>query len=143
MHPAFRVALRVLGFVWALPMTLLGLVAGLALMPFGARPHRHGPALVFHKVPIGPGGALTLGHVIFDTGETLDRECLTYECAARGGFDEHVRLDAHEIAHVYQYDVLGVFFLPVYFALGGVSHRNPLERAADRYAATGEGWWPW
>ena len=27
--------------------------------------------------------------------------------------------------------------------LGGVSVRNPLERAADRYAHTGKGWWPW
>jgi hypothetical protein len=138
-----RLLLQILGFAWALPVTLVGFLAGLVLVPFGARIRRDGPALVFHHVPVGPGGAITLGHVILDTGDTLERDCITYECAARGGSEERVRLSLHERAHVYQYGVLGVFFPPVYFALGGVSHRNPLERAADRYAATGEGWWPW
>ena len=113
MSPASRFLLNTLGVVWALPMTLLGLLAGLALMPFGARARRDGPALVFHHVPLGPGGALTLGNVILDTGGTLDRECLTYACSARGGTDERVRMAEHEHAHVYQDGVLGVFFLPV------------------------------
>ena len=143
MHPAARTALQVLAFVWALPMTLVGLLAGGVLVPFGARARIEGPALVFHKVPVGLGGALTLGNVILDTGDSLDRDCFTYECLASGARDQRVRMAVHERAHVYQYGVLGVFFLPVYFALGGVSHRNPLERAADRYAATGAGWWPW
>ena len=26
---------------------------------------------------------------------------------------------------------------------GGVVASNPFERAADRYARTGRGWWPW
>ena len=128
--------------IWALPMTLPGLIAGLASMPFGARPRRHGIALVFHHFPIGPGGALTLGNVILDTDADLDRECLTYHCAAHGGNDR-VRMADHERAHVYQYLVLGIFFLPLYFASGGISWRNRFEQAADRYAATGEGWWPW
>ena len=34
-------------------------------------------------------------------------------------------------------------FLPLYFACGGISWRNRFEQAADRYAATGEGGWPW
>jgi hypothetical protein len=38
--------------------------------------------------------------------------------------------------------VLGPFFLPAYLVLGGISARNPFERAADRYALTGSGWWP-
>ena len=143
MSNATRLLLLTLGAVWALPVTLLGLVAGLVLLPFGARVGRDGPALVFRHVPVGPGGAMTLGNVILATGDDLERECLTYECAARGGNDERVRMSVHERAHVYQYGVLGVFFLPRYFALGGVSHRNPFERAADRYALTGAGWWPW
>ena len=28
-------------------------------------------------------------------------------------------------------------------AAGGISVRNRFERAADRYAMTGKGWWPW
>ena len=142
MHPLTRHILTVLGMIWALPMTLLGLIAGLAALPFGARLRRHGIALVFHHFPLGPGGALTLGNVILDTDGNLDRECLTYHCAAHGGSDR-VNMADHERAHVYQYLVLGVFFLPLYFASGGISWRNRFEQAADRYAATGEGWWPW
>ena len=43
---------------------------------------------------------------------------------------------------VYKRQVLGPLFLPVYLLCGGVSVRNPFERAADRYAMTGRGWWP-
>ena len=49
----------------------------------------------------------------------------------------------HERAHVYQAMALGVFFLPLYFLYGGISARNRFEQAADRYAETGRGWWPW
>jgi hypothetical protein len=38
---------------------------------------------------------------------------------------------------------LGLLFLPLYLVCGGISVRNPFERAADRYAQTGRGWWPW
>ena len=44
---------------------------------------------------------------------------------------------------VLQYMVLGPLFLPLYLACGGVSVRNRFEQAADRYAHTGAGWWPW
>jgi hypothetical protein len=40
-------------------------------------------------------------------------------------------------AHVFQYMVLGPLFLPTYLLCGGISVRNPFERAADRYAADG------
>ena len=53
------------------------------------------------------------------------------------------RIGDHERAHVYQYLALGILFLPLYFACGGVSHRNRFEQAADRYVMTGRGWWPW
>ena len=142
MSRPLRFVLLILGFVWALPVTLLGALAGLALMPFGARPRFEDLSLVFHQIPVGPGGALTLGNVILHTGETLERDALTYHSAAHGG-DERVSLAAHERAHVYQYLALGVFFLPLYFACGGISHANRFEQAADRYAATGAGWWPW
>ena len=49
----------------------------------------------------------------------------------------------HERAHVYQYMALCPLFLPLYFLCGGISVRNRFERAADRYAQTGRGWWPW
>lgn len=136
--------LRVLGILWTLPNTLIGLIGGGAGLVFGARVEfsRRDFALVFHHWPWGPGGAITFGNTILHTGDTLDSECLTYE--HRAGRCEHprIKMGDHERAHVYQYMVLGPLFLPLYLVCGGVSVRNPFERAADRYAMTGRGWWP-
>jgi len=140
-------AMRALGFAlglaWASPVSLAGLLAGLAGLPFGARMRVSDAALVFNGYPWGPGGALTLGNVILHTGQSLDESSLSYACVARGSRDQAMRLGDHERAHVLQYLVLGPLFLPVYFACGGISHRNRFEQAADRYALTGAGWWPW
>lgn len=133
---------QMLGIAWAVPLTLAGLIVGLAALPFGARAKWSDAALVFHRVPFGPGGALTLGNVILHTGESLDETTLTYACAAHGGND-CVRLGDHERGHVYQAMLLGPFFLPLYFLCGGISANNRFEQAADRYAQTGKDWWPW
>lgn len=133
------------GALWAMPNTLLGLLAGLAALPFGAqlrwRPREL--ALVFQHYPWGPGGALTLGNVILHTGERLDVPCATYAHRAGLGEETPISLAAHERAHVLQAMALGPLFLPLYLACGGVSVRNRFERAADRYARSGRGWWPW
>ena len=145
MNPALRRALVVLGLMWALPNTLLGLIAGGVGLAFGAHVHwrPRDLAIVFHNWPWGPGGALTLGNVILHTGDTLDSTCVTY--AHRAGHCEEapIMLADHERAHVYQYMALGLLFLPLYLVCGGISVRNRFERAADRYAQTGRGWWPW
>ena len=130
------------GVLWASPMTLAGLAAGGVAMLGGARACLSDGAVVFHGVPFGPGGALTLGNVILHTGESMDEVARTYACRLHGG-DDCVRLGDHERAHVFQYLVLGPLFLPVYFACGGISAHNRFEQAADRYAMTGRGWWPW
>ena len=136
--------LQALGVVWTLPNTALGLVAGALSLAAGAHAHvsTRDFAIVFHKVPWGPGGALTLGNVILHTGDTLDVPCTTYEHRAGRCRHPQVRLGDHERAHVFQYMLLGPLFLPVYLLCGGVSVRNPFERAADRYAMTGKDWWP-
>ena len=143
MHPALSRSLFVLGIVWASPLTLLGLVAGVAGLPFGARVRVSDLALAVLDYPWGPGAALTLGNVIIATGPSLDEQCTTYACRARGETHERVRLGDHERAHVYQALALGPLFLPAYFACGGISHRNRFEQSADRYALTGRGWGPW
>ena len=106
-RPALH-ALQLLGAVWTLPNTLLGLLAGLAGCVAGARPRwqRRELALVFERWPWGPGGAMTLGNVILLNGHSLDTACHTY--AHRAGHCEHpaVRLGDHERAHVYQYLLL-------------------------------------
>ena len=136
--------LRVLGILWTLPNTLIGLIGGSVGLLFGASVQfsRRDFALVFHRWPWGPGGAITFGNIILHTGDTLDSECLTYEHRAGRCDHPRIKIGDHERAHVYQYMVLGPLFLPLYLVCGGVSVRNPFERAADRYAMTGRGWWP-
>lgn len=136
--------LRILGGIWTSPNTLIGLVGGALGALAGARPYWSSKesALVFRRWPWGPGGAITFGMVILHTGDDLDGLCLTYEHRAGRCVQPRVRLGDHERAHVFQYLVLGPFFLPVYLLCGGVSVRNPFERAADYYAMHGRDWWP-
>ena len=139
------VALVPLGMLWTLPNTLLGLLLGVAGWPFGARMRwqRRELALVVRDWPWGKGGAITLGNVIVHVGAQLDTPCQTYAQRARRGVGPCISLAAHERAHVYQYLLFGPLFLPLYLLCGGVSADNRFERAADRYAQTGNGWWPW
>lgn len=136
--------LLVLGMLWTLPNSLLGLLLGVSGLVFGARMRwqQRELAVVVCCWPWGRGGALTLGNVIVHTGERLDVPCLTYAHRAGRGIEPPVSLADHERAHVYQYMLLGPLFLPVYLLCGGISVRNPFERAADRYARSGRGWWP-
>ncbi|HEU4858133.1 MAG TPA: hypothetical protein VFS86_12640 [Rhodanobacteraceae bacterium] len=132
-----------LGWLWTAPNSLLGLVAGLIAVPFGARPYRRGPVLVFRLMPRFTG-ALTLGCVVLHAGRSLDILVPTYTARLRpAARAAQVRLADHEHAHVLQYLVLGPLFLPLYFLCGGVSPRNRFERAADHFALMGRGWWPW
>jgi len=134
------------GASWTLPNSLLGLLAGLACMPWGARPQwRRGEwALAFRRMPHrGSGGALTLGNVILYSCDELDTPCFTYAHRAGHRSEPRISLADHERAHVYQYMVLGPLFLPLYALCGGISVRNRFERAADRYAQHHAGWWPW
>ncbi len=141
---ALRV-LQVLGVGWTLPNTLAGLLLGVFGLAFGAHLHarRRDLAIVFHRWPWGPGGALTLGNVILHTGDTPDSPCMTYAHRDGQGDEASIVLADHERAHVFQYMVLGPLFLPLYLACGGISVRNRFERAADHYARHGHGWWPW
>lgn len=138
-------SLVALGALWTLPNTLLGLGLGALGLAFGAHVHwrRRELAVVFHRWPWGPGGAITFGNVILHTGDDLDSPCVTYAHRAGRGDEPHIVLADHERAHIYQYLALGPLFLPLYLVSGGISVRNRFERAADRYASTGRGWWPW
>jgi hypothetical protein len=133
-----------LGGLWTSPNSLLGLLAGCIGLACGARVQwrRRDLALSFGRMPWLSQGALTLGNVILHTGESLDVDCFTYAHRAGRAIEPRVSLADHERAHVYQYMLLGPLFLPVYLLCGGVSVRNPFERAADRYARCGRGWWP-
>jgi hypothetical protein len=145
MHRALRAVLVGLGAIWTSPNTALGLLCGGLGLLRGARLEWSDGAVVFQRYPWGPGGALTLGQVILHTGTSLDLRCRGYDQRA-GAPDPDgcttIRLGDHERAHVLQYLLFGPLFLPLYLLCGGISARNPFERAADRYARGGS-WRPW
>lgn len=145
-HQRFRTGwlLDVAGMLWTSPNSALGLLAGTLGLVCGARVRWQARerALVFRRMP-GPGGALTLGNVILCTADSLDMPCRTYAHRTGLAGEPDICLADHERAHVWQYMLLGPLFLPLYLLCGGVSARNPFERAADRYAQCGKGWWPW
>lgn len=145
----WRAVAFALGALWALPLSLPMLALALAARPFGARLAVRGPAVVVTCFPFGPTGALALGQVVLSRLDGLDLRVPSYRARAarRDGLDrpwrsERVHLGRHELAHVRQSLVFGPLFPLLYLLCGGVSHRNPFERAADRYARSGRGWWP-
>jgi hypothetical protein len=98
---------RVFSYAWASPNSLLGLVAGAAMLCCGARVRRVQGCAEFSGGLIGsfvaspavacPHRAMTLGHVILGT----DANAL--DCARE-----------HEQVHVRQYERWGPFFLAAY-----------------------------
>ena len=112
-----------LGFLWTLPNTLLGLVAGALTFQ---RPRLDGGALIFDTAPRGltwlmprlHRTAMTIGFVIVSarpvTGTLL----------------------VHERHHIRQYCAWGPLFIPVYLVLSipyGY-RRHPMELRAQRAA---------
>ncbi len=132
---AWRV-LDVLGKLWTAPNTLLGLLVGFPMLLAGARISLGDNAIRFQNLPVGRG-ALTLGNVVL-----YSRHCAPDIEASMYGDTRCLRIGKHERAHTLQYQLLGPLFLPVYLCCGGISARNPFERAANDYAAGGH-WWPW
>jgi hypothetical protein len=135
-HPRATMLLLVVGALWTSPNTLAGLLLAVCGLPFGAR-LRWSPrqlAWIASDWPWGRGDALTLGQVIVHTGASLDRACHTYAHRAGRAVEPTISLADHERAHVHQYLLFGPLFVPLYFLCGGISARNPFERAADRYA---------
>jgi hypothetical protein len=111
----------VLGFVWTLPNTVIGLLLGALTFQ---RPRYDRGVLLFDRTPRGLSrllrrmgrSAMTVGFVVIGT-ERVDGTLL-----------------AHEKRHVAQYCRWGPFFLPVYGALYlryGYG-RHPFEVAAAR-----------
>lgn len=113
--------LRGIGFVWALPGTIIGLLLGATTF---SRPHARNGVLVFSAAR-GFGAfhrrigftAITFGHVVV-TNRPLDE--VTW---------------AHELVHVRQWEILGPFMILAY-PLASVAgyRRNPFEVSARRKA---------
>lgn len=110
---------RAAAYAWALPLTCVGLLAGLLT---GVRPQvREGAVLYAHAR--GPAGMIlrrrgfaagAIGHVVIAVG------------------DPSPTLLVHELVHVRHAERLGVFSAPLYLALLAIYGyaRHPMERAA-------------
>lgn len=140
-----------LGKAWASPYTLIGLAYGLlgygaGWISFQLGLYRAHPgicvghnAIQFLNNPLTiPLAAITFGNTI-SYGKGLGPD----HFGAYG--DPTVNIGRHEQAHTWQYQLLGPFFIPVYFICGGVSGptRNPLEYAAQNFGRGTGSWWPW
>lgn len=112
-----------LGFVWAMPNTLLGLVVGALTFQ---TPRIHGGAIVFDREPRGVTSLL----------RAMNRTAMTLGFVIVSAAPVEGRLLAHERHHVRQSMLWGPLFVPVYLALAipfGY-RRHPMERAARRAA---------
>lgn len=113
-----------LGFAWAMPNTLLGLVIG--ALTFQA-PRIHGGAIVFDRGPRGVTWLL----------RAMNRTAMTLGFVIVSAAPVEGRLLAHERHHIRQSMLWGPLFVPVYLALAipfGY-RRHPMERAARRAAS--------
>ena len=103
--------MRFVGYLWAFPVTLVGLLLALVAVLSGGRMQWRGGVVEAWGGWVGRwlrggwhsrgGAALALGHVIL----ARDAECLA-------------RSRAHELAHVRQFERWGPLLLPVYWLLG-------------------------
>jgi hypothetical protein len=111
--------LRGLGYVWASPNTVLGLLLGVISFQ---RPRVVGGVLLYDRTPRGftkllprfRRSAVTFGHVVLSHRPVEGR------------------LMAHELHHVWQYECLGPLYLPVYLLVWVFTgyRRHPFEMAA-------------
>jgi hypothetical protein len=112
--------LFVLGFVWALPTTIVGLVLGLLTFQV---PRIHGGALVFDR-----RGARGLAAML----AASHRTAMAVGFVIVSSVPVEGRLLAHEREHVRQAMRWGPFFIPAYLLLAVPYgyRRHPMERRA-------------
>lgn len=127
----------VLGKVWTLPNSIIGLTAEVLLSPFaianGGGFQLGNNAIQLVGVPFGDG-ATTFGNSQIFFGNTTPGSFGAYG-------NPNINVGSHEQGHTYQYQALGPFFLPLYFLSGHpFSLANPFESAAQQYAAQNGPW---
>ena len=137
----------VVGKIWNLPNTALGLVAGgagyvVGKVGYALGWYSHNPQIQFGHNGIQflnnpfmlEEAALALGNAISYSKEKPPWEFGPYE-------DPTVNYGLHEEAHTYQSQVLGPAFIPTYLL-----NSRAFEQAAQNYGrGPGHGghWWPW
>jgi RHS repeat-associated protein len=132
---ALRVVGDLVGKIWNLPNTIIGLTAELALAPFA---YANGGGFQFGNnsiqlvgVPFF-GGAITIGNtqLYFGTGEYASDPSQDQTYGETG-----VNTGLHEQFHTYQQQLLGVLFWPAYVLTGPIANlNNPFEAAAQDFS---------
>jgi hypothetical protein len=112
-----------LGFIWTLPNTVLGLVAGLLTFQ---RPSLREGLILFDRGPRGLTSVM----------QRANRTAMTIGFVIVSARRVEGRLLEHERHHVRQYREWGPLFIPVYLllAIGYGYRRHPMELAAQRAA---------
>jgi hypothetical protein len=115
--------LELLGFIWTVPNTVLGLVLGAFTFQL---PRAHGGAFVFDRRPRGLTRILRV----------MNRTAMTVGFVIVAAVPVEGTLLAHERHHIRQYSRWGPLFIPVYLmlAIPYGYRRHPMERAARRAA---------
>ena len=112
-----------LGKIWALPTTVIGLIIaliGVCIAPRTVRFALAHNAFCFYKFPLlrGPALGLTLGNVILF--QKNSDHC------------QGINIAEHEKQHTLQAEVLGIFYLPLhaffFLKYRNAPWKNPLER---------------
>jgi hypothetical protein len=93
-----------LGKVWNAPNSAVGLVVGLAGLPFGAQVSLGNNAIQFANNPLTSSGAITLGNVI-NYGPQLPPNSCSPE-------SQNHTTGEHERQHTYQGQLLGPLYIP-------------------------------
>lgn len=128
---------KVIGKLFALPVTLIGLIVGFIGGPSTRWSIQHN-AVCIENYPFGiQGAAMTLGNVIICCG-LLSRVVTTYEENETGVKQAPVVLGDHEEEHTRQWERFGVLFAILWFAHRGATYKNPYEAAADESAHRNE-----
>ena len=132
----------VVGKIWTAPVTAVGLVVGTVLVGVSKIVGKGGSITIQNNAVtfttgLNLGGSFTLGNTIVHAGERVDLEWNANTQTLRYDRTANINLGKHEEAHTYQYQQLGVFFLPVYgitTLMGGGLGKSYLDIAADDYA---------
>lgn len=134
--PVQNPVLDILGKIWTLPYTALGIGYGLLNYPLGARLSIGHNAIEFNNVLGRRGQALTLGNSILYSPPSGGKGLLRLRMGAYG--DRYANVGVHEEGHTWQYQRLGVLY-PLFYLRAGPfgSISNPFESAANVYGRGG------
>lgn len=153
--PALGSVVDILGKINALPITLVGAAIGFVNAGIGLLRGNDvdidvkGNAIQFTGggigqdtesligIRLGGNGAITLRNVELYAGSVTPDSFSKGYGSNQPGYEPfndiaEILTAVHEQSHTYQYQYLGLAFLPLYLANGFQSNTNPFETAADR-----------